>query len=320
LTLLEKAAIRRSGFGGKTVLLDVNKVPVFVKLVPVSGLELEAGNRLSTANLFQLPLYYQYGIGSVGFGVWRELAAHTLASDWVLSGQHEQFPLMYHWRIIPRSGSIVDSTEAYDYLEHGAAVAKDDAAIRQRLDAIRTSPACVAIFMENFPTTLSDWLSERLSAGDAQASDALALIKQQSNEALDFMRGQRFVHFDAHFENVLTDGSRLYFGDFGLAMHATFDLGADERKFLTSHTEYDRARFNASLVHTLCRAIPGGDGWREKIQKLEREPKLLAPAALAAIRQHIPIATYLSRLARTLIDTDRQARFSISDANANGVD
>ena len=317
MTLLERAAIRHSGFGGKTALLDVNQVPVFVKLVPVSELELKAGNRLSTANLFRLPLYYQYGIGSVGFGVWRELAAHTVASEWVLSRQHEQFPLLYHWRIIPRSGDDSDRTEAYDYLEHGAAVAKDDAAIQQRLDAIRTSRAWVAMFIEYFPTTLSEWLSEQLGADDARAGDALAFIQRHSNDAFDFMRSQRFVHFDAHFENVLTDGRRLYFGDFGLALHSGFDLAADERPFLADHAEYDRARFNASLVHTLGRAIPGSGGWREKLQKLEREPNLLAPAALAVIRQHTPVAIYMAGLARALIETDRNARFSIPDTSAN---
>ena len=294
-------------------------MPVFVKLVPVTELELEAGNRLSTTNLFRLPLYYQYGIGSVGFGVWRELAAHTVASDWVLTGRHEQFPLLYHWRIIPRTGDDSDRTEAYDYLEHGAAVAKDDAAIRQRLGAIRTSRAWVAMFIEHFPGTLSEWLSEQLGTDDTRAGDALEFIERQSNDTFNFMQGQRFVHFDAHFENVLTDGRRLYFGDFGLALHSSFDLGAVESQFLAGHAEYDRARFNASLVHTVCRAIPGNGGWREKLQKLEREPNLLAPAALAVIRQHIPTATYLSRLARTLIDTDRNVRFSNADAIGNSA-
>jgi hypothetical protein len=317
LALVAKATVQSDGFGGRTAHLDVNNVPVFVKLVPVTELELEAGNRFSTANIFRLPTYYQYGIGSVGFGVWRELASHTIASDWVLSGKHEQFPLLHHWRIIPNSSDVATGTEAYEYLAHSAAVAEDEPVLRRRLNAIRASRAYVAMFVERFPQTLSKWLAERLGNGASSANDALALVRERSSEAFDFMRGQNFVHFDAHFDNVLTDGCRLYFGDYGLAVHAAFDLGPEESEFLASHTEYDATRFNSSLVHTICRAIPGSASWREKIKHLELEPKTLAPAAIASIREHTPAAIYMARLARTLIDSDRQARFSNSAASAN---
>lgn len=317
LALLAKASIRSSGFGGKTAQLDVNEIPVFVKLVPATDLELDAYNRLSTANIFQLPLYYQYGIGSVGFGVWRELASHVLTSSWVLHGQHGQFPLLYHWRIIPSSDAAPTNTEAYEYLAHGAAVAKDAPALRRRLDAIQSSRAYVAVFTECFPKTLSEWLSEQLRASVSSANDALAMVQRQSSEAFHFMQGQSFVHFDAHFDNILTDGLHIYFADYGLAMHTSFDLAADEREFLASHAQYDMARFSSSLVHTVCRAIPGGGSWREKVRRLELEPGLLVPAAVAVLRQHKTTAEHMARFTRTLIDTDRQADFSVSAASAN---
>ena len=43
---------------------------------------------------------YQYGIGSTGFGVWRELSAHIIATNWVMSGACPRFPVMCHWRIL----------------------------------------------------------------------------------------------------------------------------------------------------------------------------------------------------------------------------
>lgn len=62
------------GIGGKSALISIEDTPVFVKKVPLTDLEQLDQNFMSTANLFNLPLGYQYGIGSAGFGAWRELA------------------------------------------------------------------------------------------------------------------------------------------------------------------------------------------------------------------------------------------------------
>ncbi|MFI7135214.1 hypothetical protein ACIBQ1_56840 [Nonomuraea sp. NPDC050153] len=34
------------------------------------------------------------------------------------------------------------------------------------------------------------------------------------------MNSRGLLHFDAHFENILTGGQRLYFADYGLAVSA----------------------------------------------------------------------------------------------------
>src|ERR1035437_1827322 len=88
-TRVDRAAVIGSGIGGRSLLLDVEGTPVFVKRVPLTDLERRQDNVMSTANLFQLPPFYQYGIGSTGFGVWRELAAHTMTTNWVLSQRCE---------------------------------------------------------------------------------------------------------------------------------------------------------------------------------------------------------------------------------------
>ncbi|HEY8987214.1 MAG TPA: protein kinase family protein, partial [Streptomyces sp.] len=90
-----------AGIGGRSGELDVDGTRVFVKRVPLTDVELE--NARSTANVFGLPLYYQYGVGSAGFGAWRELAVHVMTTGWVLGGEYEGFPLMYHWRVLPDS-------------------------------------------------------------------------------------------------------------------------------------------------------------------------------------------------------------------------
>ncbi len=75
-------------------------VLIFVKQVPLNEIEGKPQNIQSTANLFYLPLYYQYGVGSGGFSVWRELSAHAMTTGCVLAKESQNFPLMYHWRIL----------------------------------------------------------------------------------------------------------------------------------------------------------------------------------------------------------------------------
>lgn len=53
-----------SGIGGRTAELKVDGTRVFVKRVPLTDIEMRSENARSTANLFGLPMFYQYGAGS----------------------------------------------------------------------------------------------------------------------------------------------------------------------------------------------------------------------------------------------------------------
>ena len=55
-----------------TIRLGGSKV--FVKRLPVTKMEYD--NMFSTKNMYGLPTYYNYGVGSAGFGVFRELITH----------------------------------------------------------------------------------------------------------------------------------------------------------------------------------------------------------------------------------------------------
>jgi hypothetical protein len=89
------------GIGGKSALISIEDTPVFVKKVPLTDLEQLPQHFMSTKNLFDLPLGYQYGVGSAGFGAWRELATHVMTTNWVITSECANFPIMYHWRILP---------------------------------------------------------------------------------------------------------------------------------------------------------------------------------------------------------------------------
>ncbi len=82
-----------------------------MKKVPITDLELQAENYMSTTNIFNLPMCCQYGIGSAGFESWRELAAHIMTTNWVITGQCPNFPMMYHWRIVKDTDSKSISDE-----------------------------------------------------------------------------------------------------------------------------------------------------------------------------------------------------------------
>ena len=99
--MVDQAPQVRPGIGGTSATVEAEGVRVFVKQVPVTERELRPGNVRSTANLFGLPGFYQYGLGSAGFGAWRELAAHIMTTNWVLSDEHRAFALLYHWRLLP---------------------------------------------------------------------------------------------------------------------------------------------------------------------------------------------------------------------------
>ncbi len=104
-----------TGIGGTGLLLDVDGTPVFAKRIPVTDVELRAEHLNSTANIFQLPTSCQYGIGGPGFGVWREVAANAITTDWVLNEHriHEyQRPMPANPLSLFGPGSVVNAGEA----------------------------------------------------------------------------------------------------------------------------------------------------------------------------------------------------------------
>ncbi|WP_328635234.1 hypothetical protein [Streptomyces sp. NBC_00356] len=227
--MVEGARSGGAGIGGRSGVLDVEGSPVFVKRVPLTERELRPEHLRSTANLFGLPGFYQYGVGSVGFGAWRELALHVMTTNWVLSGAHDGFPLTYHWRILPDvpPDGFMDQ---FGGIDGAVAHWEGSPAVRGRLDELARARHSLVLFLEYVPDTVAAWLAAR--------SDEVAAYRWVLRElarGTGFLRGQGVVHFDAHFGNLLTDGERILFADFGLALSSRFQLAADEREFLAQH-------------------------------------------------------------------------------------
>lgn len=63
--LVPETGLWRAHFhGNQSGVIDVDGVKVFVKKIALTGLERTAENEGCTANLFNLPMFYQYGVGS----------------------------------------------------------------------------------------------------------------------------------------------------------------------------------------------------------------------------------------------------------------
>ncbi|SEU47987.1 hypothetical protein SAMN05421811_13334 [Nonomuraea wenchangensis] len=307
-----------SGIGGKSALLEVAGTPVFVKRVPLTDLERQPEHVRSTANLFDLPVFCHYGVGAIGgpgFGVWRELAVHTMTTNWVLAAQYEGFPLMYHWRVLPDSTplpeELADIDRAVAYWGGGSQV-------RHRIQALQQSSASVALFLEYIPQNLHQWLGAQVEAGDQAANRACVMVERELAAGISFMNSRGLLHFDAHFENILTDGRRLYFADYGLAISSGFELSQDEADFFGRHQTYDRCYSAKYRVDWLVTALYGlrredGEGRYKRVCAYAEgeRPTGIPEEAAAIIARHAPIAAVMSDFYRTFQRQSRRATYPL---------
>lgn len=254
---LSRTSVLSDGHG--SVRLDDSGPPLFVKLLPLSDLELSPGHRESTANVFQLPSYFQYRIGSCGFGAWRELQVHRAASDWVLSGECSHVPLLHHWRIVPFTSGPQETTHLK--------VWGDSPAIKWRYTSAAQATSSLALFLECFPQTLGRWLQDALGRWE-RPLERITALEAVLLEQLTFIHSRGVLHMDAHFDNILTDGQRLFWSDFGLSLSRDFRLGADERRFFEGHGDFDRCTIINSLVHAIVSHYDGREDWRTTLREL----------------------------------------------------
>jgi hypothetical protein len=297
--LLDAAPAVGSGVGGSSALLDVAGAPVFVKRIPLTDLERDPDNVMSTANLFGVPPLCHYGVvrwAGPGFGAWRELAANTMTTNWVLTGQSEAFPLMYHWRVLP---GAAPPTDEHADIDRVVAYWGGSAAVRRRLHALTQASASVALFLERLPHNLHDWLATQLAAGPEAGTAACTMVERCLRADIALMNADGLLHFDAHFRNILTDGHRLYLADLGLAVSPRFDLFADERDFVAQNRSYDVAYAERELVNWMVADIAGVATPVERFAYVRRcaagqPPANVPPPAAALISRHAPVAAIMN--------------------------
>ncbi|MFD0201946.1 MULTISPECIES: serine/threonine protein phosphatase [Saccharothrix] len=240
------------GVGGGSGVVDVGGTPVFVKRIPLS--DREHARPRDTANLFDLPLFCQYGIGGPSFTAWRELAANEIVTDAVLAGETAAFPLLHHWRVLPGRAPV-----AAEHADVDAVVAAlgGSPAVRARLEALAAASHSLVLFFEHIPHPVEGWL------GEDPAGKAVA-VERQLAEVVAVLRDRELLHMDGHLGNLRTDGERLYLTDFGLVTSPRFDLSAAERDFVRRNAghdaDYAAMRLVNWLVTTVCGVTVPPDG------------------------------------------------------------
>ncbi|MBW4463390.1 MAG: hypothetical protein KME47_24590 [Nodosilinea sp. WJT8-NPBG4] len=227
---------------GLTDTITVGQCQVFVKRIPVTQLEYD--NLFSTKNLYDLPTYFNYGLGSAGIGVaglgvFRELITHIKTTHWVLERAITAFPLMYHYRILPYSGlsTEVDKDCLKEFVAYWGNHENTGTYMLERANARHE----LVLFLEYLPQTLESWLQHH--------PQTLPKVLDDLHEIIAFLSTKRIVHFDAHFRNILTDGKQLYLTDFGLVLDQSFALTEHERAFLEVHRLYDYGEVFRNVGH-----------------------------------------------------------------------
>ncbi|MEU2122109.1 protein kinase family protein [Nocardia niwae] len=314
--LVDGATPIGAGIGGKSALLEIAGTPVFVKRVPLTDLERQPEHVRSTANIFDLPQFHHYGVGLIGgsgFGAWRELAVHIMTTNWVLAAECEGFPLMYHWRVLPDAGPL--PTELAD-IDLAVAYWDDRPQVRHRIEALRDSSASIALFLEYIPQTLHQWLNVQVEAGAEAIDRACAMVERELAAGTAFMNSRGLLHLDAHFENILTDGQRLYFGDYGLALSSGFDLSPEEVAFFHQNQSYDRGFTATYLVNWLLTAFYGFR-WEDREIRAAmacaiaegKLPEGIPEEVAAVLTRHAPLAAPMSAFMRAFQQESRSTPY-----------
>ncbi len=236
---------------GATQTVELAGERVFVKIIPLT--DLEHDRTFSTRNHYRLPTFYQYGVGSAGFGAWREIVTHVTTTNWVLEDAIGGFPLTYHFRIVPRPRWLdpPDLGSVDDYVRRWNSNLNIQRYVTERAEGRYTA----LVFIEHVAYSL--W--ERLSAKPEDTD----LIVSQLCDTVSFLRQHDVVHFDAHFNNAMTDGEHVYLVDFGLVLDSRFDLTTRERAFLQRHSHYDYGEIIYSVGSQLV-------WWYESLPDSER--------------------------------------------------
>lgn len=271
------------GLGGESFHAQVDSHHVFIKSVPLTGIENQPENKRNTANIFNLPLFYQYGVGSTGFGAWRELAAFEQTTTWVKNRKCANFPLLFHWRVLPIISKKFVSFPDEQAIKKDVKYWENSEAIKLRLEAICDSIHRLLLFCEYFPMTLEQWLKQQVQSDEPKAAKIIDRIDQSLKSINHFMKNQGMVHFDGHFRNIMTDEKDIFFADFGLAMSTQFDLSQEEVSFLNQHMDYDRAMSAIGLLYCVLTTVFDNHSWTKQLRKFLNGGKESLPAFIRTI-------------------------------------
>jgi len=209
---------------GETSIIEIDKIKIFVKSIVLT--ELEYNNKYDTSNLFNLPLFYNYGLCSAGINCWRELLMHKKTTQYVLSGQCNNFPLLYHYRIIETKPKKINFTlkkiKNWDSNKN----------IKEYMRCKSKTKYRILLLIEYFPKKAADWILED--------SNNLSSFYNQGFKIINFLNSKNIIHFDSYIGNFVVDiHNNIYLTDYGLVLDKDFNLSDKELTFYNDNKYHD---------------------------------------------------------------------------------
>ncbi len=191
---------------------------LFFKKLPLS--EKFALNQFNTKNLYNIPVNCNYGFGTAGVNPWRELITHIKTSNWVLTKEIENFPLLYYYRIIKdnnhnfETGMNEKLLERFNFKNY-----------HLYLEERAKCNYKIVMFLEYIPNMLYNYIEKDINY--------VKYFFKESTKILDFLQTNGILHLDTHWGNYLVDeNGKLYLTDFGIVLDKNFNLDEKEKLFM----------------------------------------------------------------------------------------
>jgi serine/threonine protein kinase len=203
---------------GEYGLIKLEGNNIFFKKIPLS--EKFVLNQFNTKNLYNIPVNCNYGYNSAGVNPWRELITHIKTSNWVLTKEIENFPLLYYYRIIKDDSRNFETGMDKQFLERF-----NFKNYHLYLDDRANCNYKIIMFLEYIPNILCNFVDKDLNY--------VKYFFKESTKILDFLQTNDIIHLDTHWGNYLVDNNgKLYLTDFGLVLDKNFDLDEKEKLFM----------------------------------------------------------------------------------------
>jgi serine/threonine protein kinase len=210
-----KSEIKKWGDHG-VIKLETNNI--FFKKLPLS--EKFALNQFNTKNLYNIPVNCNYGFGTAGVNPWRELITHIKTSNWVLTKDIENFPLLYYYRIIKDNNHNFETGMNEKLLERFN--------FKNYHSYLEERAKCnykIVMFLEYIPNMLYKYIEKDINY--------VKYFFKESTKILDFLQKNGILHLDTHWGNYLVDDyGKLYLTDFGIVLDKNFNLDEKEKLFM----------------------------------------------------------------------------------------
>ena len=227
---------------GVNSIIDIEGTKIFAKTIPITKTDL--AHMYDTSNIHNLPVCYNYGVGSARFGCWRELAFHVKTSNWVVGGKCPCFPILYHHRII-ESKSIAAKLKKHKFDKKYFDYWNSDKNIEKFLSGRSNTTHFIVMCLEYFPLALYE----------ANIDKNINWYWKQMLIILKFLKENKVIHFDAHMGNLITDEKIIILTDFGLVLDKSFDLSKQEIAFFDRNTNYDKAMMISNMSEPIFEHI-----------------------------------------------------------------